>query len=80
MGLGIVLVILNMFLGLNDNYLKIFNDFSSYFFNIEMNFEFILIFIFVVFSIKLLLLVYSSWIEANFLAVFREKNIEQTLS
>ena len=73
LGLGIVLVILNMFLGLNDNYLKIFNDFSSYFFNIEMNFEFILIFILVVFSIKLLLLVYSSWIEANFLAVFREK-------
>ena len=31
LGLGIVLVILNMFLGLNDNYLKIFNDFSSYF-------------------------------------------------
>ncbi len=73
LGLGMVLVILNMFLGLNDNYLKLFNDFSSYFFKIDMNFELVLIFILVLFSIKLLILIYSSWIESDFLAVFREK-------
>ena len=73
LGLGMVLVILNMFLGLNDNYLKFFNDFSSYFFKIDMNFELVLIFILVLFSIKLLILIYSSWIESDFLAVFREK-------
>ena len=72
-GLSMVLVILNMFLGLNDNYLQFFNEYLFYFLETDMNFELVLIFILVLFSIKLLILIYSSWIEVDFLAVFREK-------
>ncbi len=72
-GLSMVLVILNMFLGLNDNYLQFFNEYLFYFLETDMNFELVIIFILVLFSIKLLILIYSSWIEVDFLAVFREK-------
>ena len=73
MGLGMVILILNSFLGLTSNYLEILNDYLKFFFKIDGNFEIILFFIFVIFTIKLLILVFVSWMEADFLTKFREK-------
>jgi ATP-binding cassette, subfamily B, bacterial PglK len=73
MGLGLVILILNSFLGLTNNYLEILNDYLKIFFKIDVNFEIILSFIFVVFTIKFLILVFVSWMETGFLTKFREK-------
>jgi ATP-binding cassette, subfamily B, bacterial PglK len=78
LGLGMVILILNTFLGLNDSYPEIINYFSNYFLKTDVNFELILIFIFILFSIKLLILIFVSWVEADFLARFRE-NISNKL-
>ncbi len=73
MGLGMVILILNSFLGLTSNYLEILNDYLKIFFKIDGNFEIILLFVFVIFTIKFLILVFVSWMEADFLTKFREK-------
>ena len=73
MGLGMVILILNSFLGLTSNYLEILNDYLKIFFKIDGNFEIILFFVFVIFTIKFLILVFVSWMEADFLTKFREK-------
>ena len=73
MGLGMVILILNSFLGLTSNYLEILNDYLKFFFKIDGNFEIILFFVFVIFTIKFLILVFVSWMEADFLTKFREK-------
>ena len=73
MGLGMVILILNSFLGLTSNYLEILNDYLKIFFKINGNFEIILFFVFVIFTIKFLILVFVSWMEADFLTKFREK-------
>ena len=73
MGLGLVILILNSFLGLTSNYFEILNDYLKFFFKIDINFEIILFFVFVIFTIKFLILVFVSWMEADFLTKFREK-------
>ena len=73
MGLGMVILILNSFLGLTSNYLEILDDYLKIFFKIDGNFEIILFFVFVIFTIKFLILVFVSWMEADFLTKFREK-------
>ena len=73
LGLGMVILILNSFLGLANGYFEILNNYINYFFKIDANFEIILLFIFVLFTIKFLILVFVSWLESDFLAKFREK-------
>ena len=73
LGLGMVVLILNSFLGLNDDHFQIINDFLGFFFKSEITFELILFFILILFSIKLLILIFVSWVETDFLAKFREK-------
>ena len=73
LGLGMVILILNSFLGLANEYFKILNDYINYFFKLDANFQIILLFIFTLFTIKFLILVIVSWLESDFLAKFREK-------
>ena len=73
MGLGMVIIILNSFLGLANNYLNILNEYIEYFFKTEVNYELILFIIFILFTIKFVILVLVSWMESDFLAKFREK-------
>ncbi len=73
LGLGMVILILNSFLGLANDYFKILNDYIYFFFKIDANFQIILLFIFTLFTIKFLILVFVSWLESDFLAKFREK-------
>ncbi|RPG95899.1 MAG: ABC transporter ATP-binding protein [Candidatus Pelagibacter sp. TMED165] len=73
LGLGMVVLILNSFLGLNGEHFQIINDFLGIFFKSEITFELILFFILILFSIKLLILIFVSWVESDFLANFREK-------
>ena len=73
LGLGMVVLILNSFLGLNDDHFQIINDFLGFFFKSEITFELILFFILILYSIKLLILIFVSWVETDFLAKFREK-------
>ncbi len=73
MGLGMVIIILNSFLGLANNYLNILNENIEYFFKTEVNYELILFIIFILFTIKFVILVLVSWMESDFLAKFREK-------
>lgn len=73
MGLGLVILILNSFLGLTSNYFEILNDYLKFFFKIDINFEIILFIIFVLFTIKFLILVFVSWMETGFLTKFKEK-------
>ncbi len=73
LGLGMVLLVLNSFLGINDNNFEIINDFINFFSETDFNFEIILFIIFILFSIKLLILIFVSWVESDFLAEFREK-------
>ena len=46
LGFGMVILILNTFLGLNDSYPEIVNYFFNYFLKTDVNFELILIFIY----------------------------------
>ena len=73
LGLGMVVLILNSFLGLNDEHFQIINDFLGFFFKSEITFELILFLILILFSVKLLILIFVSWVETDFLAKFREK-------
>jgi len=73
LGLGMVVLILNSFLGLNDEHFQIINNFLGFFIKSEITFELILFFILILFSIKLLILIFVSWVETDFLAEFREK-------
>lgn len=73
LGLGMVVLILNSFLSLNDEHFQIINDFLGFFFKSEITFELILFLILILFSVKLLILIFVSWVETDFLAKFREK-------
>lgn len=73
LGLGMVVLILNSFLGLNNEHFQIINEFLGFFFKGEITFELILFFILILFSTKLLILIFVSWVETDFLAKFREK-------
>ena len=72
-GLGFVIVILNSFLGLDNSFLEIINNYTKYFFKISFNFEQIIFFILILFTFKLIILVFVSWIQSDFLSRFREK-------
>ena len=71
-GLGMVLLILNSFLGLANTSFEIINDYIKILFKTEVNFELILFCVFIIFTIKLLILVFVSWMETGFMARFRE--------
>ncbi len=71
-GLGMVLLILNSFLGLANSSFEIINDYIKLLFKTEVNFELILFCVFIIFTIKLLILVFVSWMETGFMARFRE--------
>ena len=72
MGLGLVILILNYFLGLDDNFTKIINDYAQYYFKINIDSEQIIFFIFILFTFKLLVMILVSWMESGFYAKFRE--------
>ena len=72
MGLGFVILILNYFLGLDDNFTKIINDYAQYYFKINIDSEQIIFFIFILFTFKLLVMILVSWMESGFYAKFRE--------
>ena len=78
MGLGLVILILNSFLGLEDSFIRIINDFTKYYIQTEISSKQIIFLIFVLFTLKLLILVFVSWMETGFLAKFRE-NISNKL-
>jgi len=78
MGLGLVILILNSFLGLDDNFTRIINDYTQHYFKINLDSEQIISFIFILFTFKLLVLILVSWKETSFYAKFRE-NISNKL-
>ena len=71
-GLGMVLLILNSFLGLANTSFEIINDYIKLLFKTEVNFELILFCVFIIFTIKFLILTFVSWMETGFMARFRE--------
>ena len=71
-GLGMVLLILNSFLGLANTSFEIINDYIKLLFKTEVNFELILFCVFIIFTIKFLILIFVSWMETGFMARFRE--------
>ena len=75
MGLGLVIVLLNSFLGIKNDFLETINNLSENFFqiNFDYNFDIIIIFIFILFTFKLLILIIVAWMQSEFLANFREK-------
>ena len=73
LGLGFVIIILNSFLGLENSFLEIINTYTRYFFKTNLNFEQIIFFIFILFTIKLIILIFVAWLQSDFLAKFREK-------
>ena len=75
MGLGLVIVLLNSFLGIKNDFLETINNLSEKFFqiNFDYNFDIIIIFIFILFTFKLLILIIVAWMQSEFLANFREK-------
>ena len=73
MGLGLVILILNSFLGLNNSFLETINNYAKHFLESEINFEQIIYLIFILFTSKLFILIFVAWIESDFIASFREK-------
>tara|TARA_Y100000022_G_scaffold179216_1_gene170299 strand:+ start:2186 stop:3919 length:1734 start_codon:yes stop_codon:yes gene_type:complete len=73
LGLGLVVLILNSFLGLDTSFLEIINNYTKYFFKSDIDFIHVIFLIFLLFTIKLVILIFVAWIESDFLASFREK-------
>ena len=73
LGLGLVVLILNSFLGLDTSFLDILNDHLKYFFKSNIDFTHVIFLIFFLFTIKLIILIFVAWMESDFLASFREK-------
>ncbi len=72
-GLGLVILILNSFLGLDSNFFEILNNYSNNFLKNEINFNQLIFFIFILFTIKFLILVLVALLESDFIARLREK-------
>lgn len=72
-GLGFVILILNSFLGLDNSFLEVIDSYTNYFFETNFQFEQIIFFTFILFTFKLLILIFVSWIQSDFLAQFREQ-------
>ena len=73
MGLGLVLILLNKFLGISNNTEINFIDNFLNSYNESFNLIYILIFVSIIFSIKLILQLIVVWRENIFLSEFREK-------
>ena len=73
LGLGLVVLILNSFLGLDTSILEILNEYTKYFLKSDIDFIHVIFFIFFLFTIKLVILIFVAWMESDFLASFREK-------
>ena len=72
-GLGFVILILNSFLGLDNSFLEIIDNYTNYFFKTNFQFKQIIFFIFILFTFKLLILIFVAWIQSDFLAQFRKQ-------
>jgi len=76
-GLGMVLLIINSFLGINNNIeLGFLGTFLNDYFGSQNSYNdlySILFLFFLVFTLKYFLLVFVSWTESDFVAKFREK-------
>jgi ABC-type multidrug transport system fused ATPase/permease subunit len=71
-GLGLVILIINSFLGINNEiYLSSLNN-VSFIKNNFNNINYILILFLIVFTLKFIILLYLSWLESSFLTKFRE--------
>ena len=73
LGLGMVIIVLNSFLGLKNSSIEFINSYITFFFKSDLNFGLILFCIFIIFTIKLIVLLFVSWMESDFMANFREK-------
>jgi len=74
-GIGLVILILNFFLGITEAHTPFINTLLNFFSFQEnsQNVYNILFFIIIIFTIKLLILIFVSYKENNFYAIFREK-------
>ena len=74
LGLGLVIVIINSFLGLDDIYPTVVQNFLNFLSidNNEISIHLILIFVTILFTIKLFILIFTSYKENKFLAILRE--------
>ena len=74
LGLGLVIVIINSFLGLDDIYPTVVLNFLNFLSidNNEISIHLILIFVTILFTIKLFILIFTSYKENKFLAILRE--------
>lgn len=71
-GLGLIIFIINSFLGINNEiYFSSLNN-LSFIKNNFNNIYYILLLFFLVFTLKFIILLYVSWLESSFLAKFRE--------
>ena len=73
LGLGFIILILNSFLGMESSFFESVINYINNFFQSDITPEQIIFFIFILFTFKLLLLVFVSWMESDFIANFREK-------
>ena len=73
LGLGFVILILNSFLGLDSGFLEFINNYTKSFFQISLEFSQFILIVIILFTLKLLVLVFVAWLESDFLAHFREK-------
>ena len=73
LGLGLVVLILNSFLGLDTSILEILNEYTKHFLKSDIDFVNVIFLIFFLFTIQLVILIFVAWMESDFLASFREK-------
>ncbi len=73
LGLGFVILILNSFLGLDPGFLEVIDNYTKSFFQINLEFKQFILIVIALFTLKLLVLVFVAWLEADFLAEFRKK-------
>jgi ABC-type bacteriocin/lantibiotic exporter with double-glycine peptidase domain len=71
-GLGLVILIINSFLGINNEINFSFLKNLSFIKNSSDYINYILVLFLIVFTLKFIILIYVSWLEANFLTKFRE--------
>ena len=71
-GLGLVILIINSFLGINNEIYFGFLNNLSFIKNNFNNINYILILFLIVFTLKFIILLYLSWLESSFLTKFRE--------
>ena len=74
LGLGLVIIIINSFLGLDNIYPTIIQNFLNFISteNDQISIYIILIYVTILFTIKLFILIFTSYRENKFLAILRE--------